>query len=71
MSLSPPLFGGLLGLGVVLLLALLASRSKQRAHQQRLDLIRQKIERRQAKLADEARRDAPANPPDKADDTHD
>ncbi len=56
MSLSAPALGGLFGVGFVLLLGFVVQRSNSRQQQRRLDLIRQRIERRQAALNGSARR---------------
>ena len=52
---SAPALGGLFGVGFVLAVGLVVQRSKAREHERRLAIIRKKIERRRAQLADPAR----------------
>jgi len=51
--LSAPTIGALAGIGIVLCIGVVARRGEQRAQAQRLRIIRERIERRQAALARE------------------
>ena len=55
MDLSPQTLGALSGIAVVLGLAILARRSEQRALNLRLQIVQDKIRRRQEQLAAEER----------------
>jgi hypothetical protein len=61
MTLSAPALGGLFGVGFVLVIGFAVQRSNAREQQRRLDIIAQKIERRQAAIR--------AAAPEVADDT--
>lgn len=71
MSLSAPALGGLFGVGLVLLLGFVVQRSNSRQQQRRLDLIRQRIERRQAALNGSARQQSRADESTAATERHD
>lgn len=64
MTLSAPALGGLFGVGFVLLVGFAVQRGNAREQQRRLDLIRQKIERRQAQLSDSTQCDRVGAPPE-------
>jgi hypothetical protein len=51
MELSAPAVGALTGIAIVLFIGIVARRSEQRAQEQRLRILQEKIERRQAVLA--------------------
>jgi Trp operon repressor len=51
MQLNPPTLGALVGVAIVLLLAVIARRSEKRALEQRLQIVQDRIRRRQEQLA--------------------